>query len=364
MFKWNSYKVNDWRVWFVTSLGFIVSLLLFFIILQPTRVWFLEPQSHQAYLSMLKTHKDEVLVYVIDSGVETSVDEWLTKNSVVGYDAINDTLGGNEDCTGHGTRVASVLGRNIDTDNATIVPVKTAECSSVNDPAAIIRGLNWIVDNHPKDAPIGVINMSFGYIDNIPFLDGIQNAVQSALDAGFVIVASAGNNSKVDAFHGDEVVDACHEVPANVDGVITVGAASLSFAEGNVQRAGFSNSGSCVTLFAEGTSVMASMKDKSGEVVSGYVSGTSFAAPYVSAAVANKLVVSPWLERDALTESIKADAVKDVIVSRVASPLEPNVDIVGDGSTPNLFLEYNFDDYKSFLQSYSDYSKDISYFTP
>lgn len=362
MFKLSSYKVKDWRVWFITLIGFATSLLLFFIVIQPTRLWFFEPQKNPAYSIMFDKHKDNVLVYVVDSGVESSVNEWLTNNTIPGYDAINDIPGGNKDCTGHGTQVASVIGNNVDSVNVKVVPVKTAGCSSVSNPVAIVRGLNWIIDNHPQNGSIGIINMSFGYIDSIPFLDGIQNAVQSALDAGFVVVASAGNNSIVDDSLGSIIQDACNEVPANVDGVITVGAAEMSFSEGTVQRAPFSNSGSCITLFAEGSNIMTSTKNVLGENITEYANGTSFAAPYVSAALAKKLLLLPDSSREEIKKSILEDAVAGAITSNSESPLEPNINVVVEKSTPNLFLEYNFADYEKYMQSYKSYDSELSPF--
>ena len=364
LFRRESYNVKDWRVWLFSLLGFVYSLVMFFVIVQPVRLWFLVPHADKDYSNMLGEHKGDVFVYVMDSGVDVSIDDWLSEHSVVGYDAIRDRINGTRDCIGHGTKVASVVGSNAVNNGVTVVPVKTADCSLVNDPVAIVRGLNWIVDNHPKGGPVGVINMSFGYIDDVPFLDGIQNAVKAALDAGFIVVASAGNNSKVDTVTGEDLVaDACNEVPANVSGVVAVGAASLSFIEGNVQRATFSNSGSCVSLFAQGVEVRTSMKNESGEVVTGYVDGTSFAAPYVSAAVANKLVVSPWWGREEAVSAVKADAVKNVIVARVSSPLEPNIAVKSDSGTPNLFLEYDFEKFKPFLEAYSEYYDSAELFT-
>ena len=361
LFSLNSYRVKDWRVWLLTFLGFSYALIIGFIIIQPTRLWFLQPKTDQVYSEMLEKHKNNVLVYVLDSGVEIDVNPWLSEHSVKGYNAIEDTLDGTEDCSLHGTRVASVVGYNAEKENITVVPVKTAGCSLINDPAAIIRGINWIIDNHPKDAPIGVINISSGYMDTVPFLDGIQNAVRSALDAGFVVVASAGNNSKVDTASGkDKIADSCNEVPANVEGVITVGAASLSFVEGNVQRATFSNSGACVSLFAPGEQVKTSVKDSDGETILDYANGTSYAAPYVSAAVANKLAMFPLMLREEVTKAIKADAVENVIVSNFAAPLEPNVNVSSASKTPNLFLEYDFDKYKSFLDDYKDALQECS----
>lgn len=361
LFTLSSYRVKDWRVWLLTFLGFSYALIIGFIIIQPTRLWFLQPKTDYAYSEMLAKHKTNVLVYVIDSGVDIEANDWLSQHSVEGYNAIEDAPDGTADCSLHGTRVASVIGSKSKEENITLVPVKTAGCSLINDPVAIIRGINWIVDNHPKDAPIGVINISSGYMDTVPFLDGIQNAVRSALDAGFVVVASAGNNSKVDTASGkDQVADACNEVPANVEGVITVGAASLSFVEGNVQRATFSNSGACVSLFAQGVEVRTSIKDTDGETVANYANGTSYAAPYVTAAIANKLALFPLMQREDVTNAVKADAIKNVIVSNFAAPLEPNVNVSSKNKTPNLFLEYDFDKYKPFLDAYNNTLEECS----
>lgn len=325
------------KTWFFVFLAFFVLSAIIFCIAQPTRMFFFIPKPDPLYASDLKNSNGQVFVYVVDSGVDNKA-EGMYYHVAKGYNAIKDVPGGNEDCTGHGTSVASVIVDNTDYEDITVVPVKTAECDNTNDPVAIIRGINWIIANHPAGGPVGVINLSFGYVDNIPFLDGIQNAVQSALDAGFIVVASAGNDSKYAEADGvDFVADACASTPSNVPDVITVGAAFEAGFKKAV-RSVFSSSGSCVDLFAVGEGVHALSK-VDNDFVYRLVQGTSFSAPYVAAAAANRLVVSPASDRFEVESFLKEKAMKGEIEDTDVNPLEPDVPVFPDRLTPNLFLD-------------------------
>lgn len=108
-----------------------------------------------------------------------------------------------------------------------------------------------------------VINMSFGSYD--PYKYGLDTVVEQAINEviakGVLVVATAGNDSTTDKrFPG------AHE---NVIGVAAT--------DSNDNRAGFSNYGDWVDVAAPGASILSTTP-------SGYafVSGTSFAAPYVA----------------------------------------------------------------------------------
>ncbi|KAI8855352.1 peptidase S8/S53 domain-containing protein [Chytridium lagenaria] len=92
-------------------------------------------------------------------------------------------------------------------------------------------------------------------------------AVSQAFLAGNPVVAAAGNDGPG--------VDACAGSPAGASAAFTVGAAAVSFVDGTVSWAPFSNGGECVRGVAPGTNV--------GGVVS---SGTSVAAPMVAGVMA------------------------------------------------------------------------------
>lgn len=330
------YNWKNIKVVFLTTLGMLTSLAVAFIVFQPTQLFLFMPTPDEAYAADLNRKDGHVFIYVVDSGVDPSANQTYA-HVVKGYNAIEDAPGGNDDCTGHGTSVAGVIANMTYEKKVTIVPVKTGECTKAHDPVSIVRGINWIVENHPENAPTGVINISLGYIDNIPFLDGLQNAVQTALDAGFVVVTSAGNESVDDKGNPLPVVDACSAVPANVPDAITVGSA-IEKNKGKVLRSYFSNSGSCIDVFAPGENIPIVKKvNGSWDKLFGY--GTSYASPYVAAVAANMISADPDLDRLTVEEYIKKKAIKGVILDTLDNPLEVDVPVFPELNTPNLFLK-------------------------
>lgn len=206
-----------------------------------------------------------VRVYIVDSGVSPNADQLGSRllpgtSTVVGYPATAD-------CNGHGSHVAGIAASTTwgVAKRALVVPVRVFDCSSSTSASTVIAGLDWIMANHPPGTP-GVVNLSLAG-ESSPALD---TAVQRLVSAGFVVAVAAGNGG-ADAI-GD---DACTQSPARVAGALTVGATTSTDA-----RAGYSNFGPCLDLFAPGSSVHSlSASDPSASVV---MSGTSMASPVVA----------------------------------------------------------------------------------
>jgi subtilisin family serine protease len=127
----------------------------------------------------------------------------------------------------------------------------------------INRGLKECVDLGAK-----IVNMSFGTPESALGPDDPDphaDTCRYALARGCILVAASGNSGRWERF-----------TPACLDGVIAVGAA-----DADDRPAAFSTSGEHVALAAPGERVP-------GAGLNGYalVTGTSFAAPFVSAAAA------------------------------------------------------------------------------
>jgi len=251
-----------------------------------------------------------VQAYIIDTGIQTGHQEF--RNSWGVSRVINDVdvTGGNfNDCNGHGTFVAGVIGGNTFgvAKGATLHNVRIGGCDDWTWVSNMIAGLNWVAANHVKPA---VANLSWGTgIDN-----GLEDAVRGLIRAGVTLVVSAGNDSR----------DAKDQSPARVSEAITVGASTSWDA-----RAGFSNFGPFVDLFAPGQSVRsASHLDDNGNGIlddSRLGSGTSFSAPMVAGVAARFLQNNTGASPAAVQGAIKNSATPDVISDR------------GTGS-PNLLL--------------------------
>ncbi|MGV3616976.1 MAG: S8 family peptidase [Fimbriimonas sp.] len=205
-----------------------------------------------------------IKVAVLDTGVQANHPD-LTGKVVAQYDfAYNDAVA--DDVDGHGTHTAGTIGAV--TYNATGVASlgynvqlmcgKVLNDSGSGSHAAIANGITWAADNGAK-----VINMSLGGTTGSTTL---QNAVTYAVNKGVLVVASAGNAGNTRANY-----------PAYYSNTLAVAATDR-----NDARASFSTYGSWVDIAAPGVDV-ASTYPGSQYV---YMSGTSMAAPHVSALAA------------------------------------------------------------------------------
>jgi subtilisin family serine protease len=183
-----------------------------------------------------------------------------------------------EDNVGHGTSCAAIvgaLGRLIPPGLAGecgLLPIRVlAGALMPGKPQPVGIGALSDIDRGVKDAiDLGavVISMSFGTPeDELDPHDPMphEDVVRYGLARGCIMVAAAGNSGAPERY-----------APASIEGVIAVGAADPEGAP-----APFSTSGPHVALLAPGVRVVSASLD-------GYsmVSGTSFAAPFVSAAAA------------------------------------------------------------------------------
>jgi len=141
----------------------------------------------------------------------------------------------------------------------------------------IADGIVWAsggsVSGVPANAnPARVINMSLGGSGSCS--STFQNAINSAVGRGSVVVVSAGNSN----------ANAANFQPASCNNVISVGAT-----DSNAARASFSNFGSAVDIAAPGVSVLSTLNSGTqaqGSESYAYYSGTSMSAPHVSGVAA------------------------------------------------------------------------------
>ena len=217
-----------------------------------------------------------VTVAVVDTGVDAAHED-LAGAVLPGWDAIAGAPGGDTDAYGHGTHVAGIVaalaGNGLGIAGAAagvrILPVRVLDDDGSGWSSTIADGIRWAAD-HGAD----VINLSLsGTTPSGVYQAAIDYAVNTR---GAVVVASAGNDYQ----NGNPV-----EYPAAEPDAIAVGASTPSG-----ERASFSSTGSYVALAAPGSSILAPCPPAavicSGG--SGYarLSGTSMAAPFVSAAAA------------------------------------------------------------------------------
>ncbi|GAB1689605.1 S8 family peptidase [Krasilnikovia sp. M28-CT-15] len=203
-----------------------------------------------------------VTVYVLDSGIRIGHRDFGGR-ARYGWDFIGDDAKA-DDCNGHGTHVAGTVGgsRYGVAKRVRLVAVRVLDCNGKGSYAQIIAGINWITTHAARPA---VVNMS---IEGPPSRV-LDDAVRRAVAAGITFVVAAGNASR----------DACKYSPAREPSALTVGATDR-----NDRRAGFSNYGRCLDLFAPGQAIVSDWD--SGSNAHRVMSGTSMAAPHVAGAAA------------------------------------------------------------------------------
>lgn len=223
-----------------------------------------------------------VRVAVIDSGVDVKNKQLTSAVSTsLGKDLLkpgkNDDArsfpkGPTADMVGHGTKVAGVIAARPMSGTgfvglapeATIIPIR----QHGGEDSGKLRTLAAAID-HAVAARAQVINISQDTAEKPHPNSALRIAIQKALAADIVVVASAGNNGADGRSK--------NTYPAAYDGVLAVAASDR-----NNERATFSQRGEFVGIAAPGVDIVSTVP-KGGHCAD---NGTSFAAPYVAGVAA------------------------------------------------------------------------------
>ena len=232
-----------------------------------------------------------VHAYVIDTGLR-STHAQFTGRVGNGYTAISDGQGTN-DCNGHGTHVAGTVGGTTYgvAKAVTLHPVRVLGCSGSGSTSGVIAGVDWVTANRVKPA---VANMSLGGGAS----SALDTAVVNSIGAGVSYAIAAGNSN----------ADACATSPARVAAALTVGATTSTDA-----RASYSNYGTCLDLFAPGSSITSAWY--TSDTATSTLSGTSMASPHVAGAAALYLQTSPLATPAQVAQAVLAQATQGKVTS-------------------------------------------------
>ncbi|MET7656284.1 S8 family peptidase [Streptomyces sp. NPDC005486] len=239
-----------------------------------------------------------VTVYVIDTGIRITHADFGGRASY-GWDFV----GGDRvaaDGNGHGTHVAgTVAGTTLGVaGKARVVAVRVLDNAGAGTTAQAVAGIEWVTRHAHRPA---VANLSLGGGYN-PALDA---AVRASIESGVTYTVAAGNVGQPAALHS----------PADVREAVTVGATDRGDA-----RAGFSNHGSALDLFAPGVSITsASYLSDTGRAT---YSGTSMAAPHAAGAAALHLADHPRATPAQVARALVAGAANGKVSGR--GPGSPN----------------------------------------
>lgn len=218
-----------------------------------------------------------VLVSTVDSGID-----------LTNLDLANQGTG-DADVYGHGTHVAGIIAAKMNdffgtvgvAFNSRIASFRACDRKGECADSDTINSINAAVGIGAK-----VINLSLGSPDSSVAL---CEAVSGAINAGVVVVASAGNNGVIGL-----------EYPAGCSGT---GVIAVAASDSNDQIATFSNGsfGADFLVTAPGVNIFSTMSTNASLALSsptgtGVMSGTSMAAPHVTALVALLRGLNPGLD--------------------------------------------------------------------
>ena len=294
--------------------------------------------SNQWYLSKIKadsawdkiSESPDTVIAVIDSGVQINHPDlrdniWKNEAEVSGDGLDNDKNGFIDDLNGwdfsanvpdpspkfndgwteagvsHGTMVAGIIaargnnGKGVAgvTWRAKIMALKALNDKGEGRVSDVIRAIDYAVNNGAD-----IINLSFVSFN---YSAGLQEAITRAHNAGIMIVAAAGNEQAAGEGYN---IDKTKIYPACYDGNLVgenmvIGVAATDALD---QKTKFSSYGfSCVDLAAPGISffntVTGDSRAGAAKYYDGYWSGTSMAAPLVTATLALIQQANPELSR-------------------------------------------------------------------
>lgn len=228
-------------------------------------------------------------VYILDTGINYTHTDFGGR-ARPGFDAFSDGRNG-DDCNGHGTHVAGTTAGAVwgIAKQANLVSVRVLDCNGSGSIAGVIAGVNYVANSASGPS---VANMSLGGGAS----NALDDAVRASVAKGITFVVAAGNSTD----------DACKYSPARVAEAVSVGATTSTDV-----RASYSNYGSCVNIFAPGSSISSTWIGSTSATRS--ISGTSMAAPHVAGAAALYLQGNPAASPAQVMSAIYDNSTKGIV---------------------------------------------------
>lgn len=237
--------------------------------------------------------KEDVVIAVIDTGIDMAHPDLNDKIVSPGYDWVN----GDEDATddqGHGTFVAGIAAAETNNSegiagvawNCKLLPLKTMDAEGEGFYSDIVDAIYYAVDNGAD-----VINLSLGGPYNDPLM---EEAVRYAVQNDVVVAASAGNDAEPVLY------------PAAYDNCLAVAATDY-----DDNRVWWSNFGPEIDVSAPGVRIISTVPTwyfGEGSIPYGFGGGTSFSCPHVAGMAALIRSEKPWLTAEQIMLIIRYSA--------------------------------------------------------
>lgn len=231
-----------------------------------------------------------VLVAVIDTGVDAGVPQ-LEGHVLPGADIVNSGGDAAIDCDGHGTFVAGIVAAQPAPDvgfvgvapDAVILPVRQANDTSDGTAGSMADAIVYAVDN---DASILNISATAALDSEV-----LQDAIAYATANDVLIIASVSNEAE----NGNPV-----SYPAAYEQVVAVGSINVAG-----EHSDFSGTIDDIDLVAPGEDVVSVV---AGTVGHAQITGTSFAAPFVTGVAALVRERHPHLTAEQVRHRLRVTA--------------------------------------------------------
>lgn len=185
-----------------------VSILVvgFYLTNKKTYPWYISKLNMETVVE--KYTGADVTIAILDTGLSESMQEELQDRIYKPY----NVLSGNTDIldtVGHGTKITSVISSRKYgiAKEAKIMPIVVCDSSGRTKGEYLEKGIQYAIKNNAD-----IINISMGSFNRN---EGVENAINAAVEKGILIVAAAGDYSESSILY-----------PARYDGVISVAAQS------------------------------------------------------------------------------------------------------------------------------------------
>jgi subtilisin family serine protease len=271
--------------------------------------------SLAAYAEKDRYHYTEtgagVTAYVIDSGVNTNHQEF-TGRATAAFDAFrpaSDARWG-QDCNGHGTHVAGILGGRTFgvAKDVKIVSVRVLDCNGSGSTSNVVAGINFVTGvKKSNSSKVMVANMSLGGAANT----ALDQAVRDSIATGITYSIAAGNGNILGTAQ-----DACTVSPARVSTALTVGAT-----DSTDKKTSWSNYGSCVDVYAPGNAIVSSYGATTDPAAWRSLSGTSMAAPAVAGVAALLLQIDAGASAGQVSQAVVNLATPNAVTNQAGAKL-------------------------------------------
>lgn len=226
-----------------------------------------------------------VTVFILDTGIYCGNNDFTSKSigtCTCGFNQFG-ACSSDTDGNGHGTHCASTAaGATYGVaKNADLVSVKVLSDIGSGSTSGVVNGIDYTAGAGKNIPAVGSMSLGGGAST------ALDAAVNSCTSSGTQIIAAAGNDNS----------NACNYSPARASGALTVGSTTNSDT-----RSSFSNYGTCVDIFAPGSSITAAWINGPSSTTT--ISGTSMACPHVAGIAAKMLSVNPGLTTNQLTANV------------------------------------------------------------